>query len=209
MWGGWYHHSDLMDELQRLRLVYNSLKAKITSDLPAAEVVLFIDEKAYRNIERGNPLLNSVNNLRVAMGNSGIPFDMFMVEDAPEVLRKYKAAIFTAPRPSEEGKSAVELCKELKTPYVSVEDENIYHSTNDLRDFLVASGVHCYNADGCVVYCGNGILAIHTAKDGCTSLTLPRKYKIKPLSDTRGNEFIADRININAPKHSTFIFELS
>lgn len=209
MWGGWYHQKEMMDELRNMGLVYDNLKSKSTNNLPSPEVVLFIDEKAYRNIQRGNSLLNSVNNLRVAMGNSGIPFDMLMVEDAPKVLHKYKAAIFTAPRPSAEGKDAVKLCKELSIPHISVEDENIYHSTNDLRDFLVASGVHCYNADSCVVYCGNGILAIHTANDTNTKLTLPRKYKIKPLSDATANEFTADEININAPKHSTIIFELS
>lgn len=208
MWGGWYHDSALMDELQSFHLVYDKLKNKNTSDLPSAEVVLFIDEKAYKNIERGNPLLNSVNNLRVAMGNTGIPFDMFMVEDAPEIIHKYKVAIFTAPRPSAEGKTARKLCEELKIPYISVEDENICHTTNELRDFLVSSGVHCYNADSCVVYCGNGILAIHTINDGNTKITLPREYNIKPLSDINGIEFVADEINVNAPKHSTLIFEI-
>lgn len=209
MWGGWYHQKEIMDELRNMEIVYDNIKSKSTNNLPSAEVVLFIDEKAYRNIQRGNSLLNSVNNLRVAMGNSGIPFDMIMVEDAPKVLHKYKAAIFTAPRPSAEGKAAVKLCKELSLPHISVEDENIYHSTNDLRAFLVASGVHCYNKDSCVVYCGNGILSIHTVNDTNTKLTLPRKYKIKPLSDATENEFTADEININAPKHSTVIFELS
>lgn len=209
MWGGWYHQKDMMDELQKLHRIYTDATKKKICNLPSAEVVLFVDEKAYRNIERGNPLLNMVNHLRVKMGNSGIPFDMFMVEDAPKILHKYKAAIFTAPVPSDEGKQAVNLCKELNIPYISVDKVKVFYTTDELRDFLVSSGVHCYNADGCVVYCGNGILTIHTNSDGKVKIALPEEYKIKTLSGIDAAEFITDEITISATKHSTVMFELS
>ena len=209
MWGGWYHNEAIMNEMNLLRLIYTNLKDKNTESLPSAETVLFIDEKAYRNIERGNGLLNTVNHLRVKMGNSGIPFDMYMVEDAPKIIHKYKAVIFSAVRPTEAGLAAVELCKKQGIPYISVDKGDCFPSTDDLRETLVSYGVHCYNADACVIYCGNGILAIHTVIDREIKISLPQKYKIKPLTAVNSEAFASDEIIVNTFKHNTLIFELS
>lgn len=208
MWGGWYHHNDIMDELEKLRQIYENLQTKATENSPSAETVLFVDENAYRNIPRGNHLLNMVNHLRVKMGTSGIPFDMYMVEDAEKVIHKYKAAIFSAPVPSESGKKAIELCKELNIPYISAEDKAFY-TTDEIRDILISFGVHCYNEDGCVIYCGNSILGVHTVTDGETRITLPRKLKVKSLLGAEINECETDTITFNAPEHSTMIFEIN
>lgn len=206
MWGGWYHHEDIMDDLTKMRLIYEKAnQVDVKSDF--AEVVLFIDEKAYKNIPRGNGNLNTVNHLRVKMGTSGIPFDTYMVEDAEKILGRYKATIFTAPIPSEEGKKAIELSKKLGIPCISVADNPVFYTTDEVREMLLSFGVHCYNPDGCVVYHGNGILGIHTVTDGETKITLPRKSKVKALLGAEYEETETDEIIINVPKHSTVIFE--
>lgn len=208
MWGGWYHDKEIMNELSEMKLLYDSLKTKSSKDLPSAEVVLFIDEKAYANIPQGNHLLNTVNHYRISMSHSGIPFDMCLVEDAESVINRYKFAIFTAPRPTENGKKAMELFKKHSIPFFASTEEMPYYDTEELRKALVDSGIHCYNSDGSVLYYGNGFIGIHTISDEETKITLPKKHKIRSLFDNYDNEFEADEIIINAPKHTTKIFEI-
>jgi hypothetical protein len=81
-----------------------------------------------------------------------------MVEDAKKVLHKYKSAIFTAPLPSESGKKAIELCKELNIPYIETTTQKAFFKKNELREILISNAVHCYNAQDNVIYCGNGFL---------------------------------------------------
>ncbi len=208
MWGGWYHDEDIMNELSKMKLIYDNAETKNTDDFPKAETVLFIDEKAYTNIPRGNRLLDTVNHHRIRMSISGIPYDMCLVEDADKVIDKYKCAIFTAPRPTESGKKAIELYKKSGVPYILSTEEKPFYETDELRDFLVSSGAHCFNTQDAVFYCGNGFIGVHTVTDGETKITLPKKYKIRPLLDTKETEFISDTITFTAPKHSTRLFEL-
>ncbi len=209
MWGGWYHDKKIMAEIERIKNIAESSMSKNSADFPCSETVLFIDETAYANIARGNPLSDSVNKTRVAMGNTGIPFDICMVEDAPKVLNKYRAAIFTAPIPSECGKAAVELCKNMNLPYIQSSESKPFCDTDELRDFLVSSGVHCYNSDGCVVYAGGGYLGIHSITDGDICINLPEGYRVKPLlGATTLPEGETDKITLNIGKYGTAVFEL-
>ncbi len=209
MWGGWYHDKEIMNELSQMKQIYDNAKNKNTNDLPSAETVLFIDEKAYANIPLGNPLLNTVNHYRIKMSHSGIPFDMCLVEDAEKVINKYKCAIFTAPRPTECGKKAMELYEKLSLPFIASTEEKPFHDIDELRDFLISSGIHCYNDTEAVFYWGNGFIGIHTVNDGETKITLPKKHKIRSLLDAENLEFETDTITVTVPKHSTVIFEIT
>ena len=208
MWGGWYHDKKIMNELSEMKLIYDKSQNKNTEDLPTAEVVLFIDEKAYANIPQGNHLLNTVNHYRITMSHTGIPFDMCLVEDAKEVINKYKCAIFTAPRPTKNGKNAIELYQKHSVPFIASTEDKPYYDINELRDFMVSLGVHCYNDNADVFYCGNGFIGIHKVDDGVTKITLPKKYKIRPLLDAEKSEFEADTIIVTGPKHSTNFYEI-
>ncbi len=208
MWGGWYHDESIMNELSKMKMIYDNAETKNTDDFPKAETVLFIDEKAYTNIQRGNRLLDTVNHHRIRMSISGIPYDMCLVEDADKVLHKYKCAIFTAPIPTKSGVKAIELYDNAGVSYISLTEEKPFYETDELRDFLISSGVHCFNTQNAVLYCGNGFIGIHTTTDGETKITLPQKYKIRPLLDTKGTEFTSDTITFTTPKHSTRLFEL-
>ncbi|MBE6791082.1 MAG: hypothetical protein E7535_07860 [Ruminococcaceae bacterium] len=209
MWGGWYHDEDLMKELCALKEIYDSSLNKDTESLPSAETVLFIDERAYANLIRGSALSCAVNNIRVAMGNTGIPFDMYMVEDAKTVLPKYKAAVFSAPVPSEKGKEAAELCRGYGIPFIQVSKEELFNDAVQLRDFLVSAGVHCYNDKGNVIYSGNGFLGIHSVSDGTVNVALPNKFRITPLLGCNMPEQITDGFSLGMKKYETVLFELN
>ncbi len=208
MWGGWYKSRELMQGLREIREIAEKAKNKAPDSFPRAETVLFIDESAYRNTPAGSCLRHSVNEIRVAIGNTGIPFDTYMVEDAPEVLKLYKAAVFTAPVPSEAGKKALALCKSLDIPYIAADEGKPSYNTQQLRGLLACFGVHCYNHDGCVIYCNKGYLGIHTVCDGETRITLPRKFRLRALFGEGRDIIEADTVELNLPRHSTEGFEL-
>ena len=208
MWGGWYHDEKIMSEIADMKTIADSTKEKKCTLYPASQVVMFIDEKAYLNNPRGSDFCHSVNWVRVAMGNTGIPFDLCMVEDAEKILHKYKAAIFAAPLPSDCGKKAVDLCKQRNIPYIGTSTEKTFYKTEELRTFLVKSGVHCYNSDGCVIYCGEGFLGVHAICDGKVKITLPEKYTVRPLFGTDFSECETDEILIDMDEYDTAVFEL-
>lgn len=207
MWGGWYHNEKIMLELSEMRNIAENSKANVDA-YPSADTVVFIDEKAYFNNPRCSDCCNSVNNIRVAMGNTGIPFDLCMTEDAKKVIGKYKAAIFTTPLPSDSGKEAMRLCEKMNIPYFFPEGEKIFISTDELRQFLVSKGVHCYNSKNNVIYCGNGFIGLHTSAEGEVEIKLPEKYKVKALLGTSIEEQSTDVISLYMKKHGTALFEL-
>ncbi len=204
MWGGWFHDDDIMNELQNMKIIAESSRNKSADLFPKAETVVFIDEKAYF----GSTICHSVNIIRSNMGNTGIPFDFCMVEDAEKVIDKYKAAIFTAPVSSNTGENAKILCKSVKLPYMETSPVKPYFTGKELSEFLIASGVHCYNSDGNVIYSGNGYLGVHTVKDGNVKISLPDKYKIRPLFGTDFTSDETDYFEIYLDKHETAVFEL-
>ena len=208
MWGGWYHDKHIMSEMQRIKNIAEDAAKKVPELYPTAQTVLFIDEKAYLNNPRGSCFCHSVNIIRSVMGNTGIPFDLCMTEDAQKVLHKYKCAIFTAPLPSVSGREAVELCEKLKIPYIHPCEEKSYFTVDELREFMISHGVHCYNSDGNVVYCGGGYLAVHSVVDGEVKIKLSEPYKVKPLSGVKCPESETDFISLQMTKHNTALFEL-
>ena len=207
MWGGWYHNEAIMNELSEMKTIFDSTKEKEQGVLPSAEVVLFVDEKAYSHAHKDSPFLHTVNHHRISMSYTGIPFDTCMVEDAEIVLKHYKFAIFTTALHTESGKKALGLCDSLGVPYVTPTEEKPFYDVDELRDILVSNGIHCYNTDGNVLYCGNGYIGIHKIDNSKTTITLPQKRKIRPLLDAE-SEFYGDSITVDEPMHSTRIFEI-
>lgn len=208
MWGGWYHDDSIMADMKKMKhCAENSIKRN-PDEYPHAQTVLFIDERAYANVPRHVGFEPAVNAIRVAMGNTGIPFDLCMVEDAPKVIDRYKAAIFTAPMPSEVSEEAMNLCREKNIPFISSGKEKISFSTEELRDFLTENSIHCYNDENNVIYAGNGFVGIHSKNDGETSIKLPGKFTIIPLFGTDIQETETDTIKLSLKKHDTVIFEL-
>ena len=208
MWGGWYHDDNILSELKNMKNIAEASKEKSDEHYPSAQAVMFIDEKAYLNNPRGSHLCHCVNITRMAMGNTGIPFDLCMVEDAEKVISKYRAAIFPAPMPSESGKKALETCKSFNISCLSADTEKSSFSESELRDFLVSEDVHCYNSYRNVIYCGNGFLGIHSIKDGIAEIKLPEKYTVRPLLGTKFTECTTDTVTIDIKKHDTAVFEL-
>lgn len=208
MWGGWYHNKEIMNEIREMKNIAETAKEKDVALYPSSQVVMFIDEKAYLNNPCGSSFGHSVNITRLNMGNTGIPFDLCMVEDAENVIKKYRAAVFTAPIPSVSGKAAVDLCKNLNIPYIQTSTEKPFYNENELRSILIENGIHCYNLEGHVVYCGEGFIAVHSINCGEVKISLPAKYKVRPLLGTNTEENETDEVIIYMKEFDTAVFEL-
>ena len=61
--------------------------------------------------------------------------------------------------------------KENKIPFAQVEKGGI--SPTVLREMMTVHGIHCYCDTNDVIYCGNGMLAIHAASEGKKNIALP------------------------------------
>ena len=208
MWGGWYHSEKIMTEMEKIKTIFETLKANKTESNLKPEVAIFVDEKAYLNNPRGSEYCHSVNRIRIAMGNTGIPYDLYMVEDAKSVIKNYKIAIFPAPLPSENGENAVELCKKYRIPYLVTTKEKPWYSTDELREILVSKGVNCYNSDGNVIYFGNGFLGVHANTDGEVKIILPEFCEIKVLHGLENTNTYSNEIVLNMKQYETVLLEI-
>ena len=153
MWGGWYQDPLLMEEIVRLKKIYD--EEPIRKDKPLSpDVVFFADESGYANLYSQSPHLKGITKTRTAMGNTGVPYDSFMVEDADSILENYKAAVFVMPIPSETGKRAMELCEKMGIPYLTATADRYELTVDEVREFYKANGIHFYTEEKDVVYVG-------------------------------------------------------
>lgn len=208
MWGGWYADRLLMDEVSRMKDIYDGdLTAR--GEAPSPEVVFFADERAYANMLSKSPQLEGIPMSRTAIGNVGAPYDCYMVEDAEDILCRYKAAVFPMPIASESGMHAMELCKKMGIPYLSATAEHCALDVTEIRAFLKSSGVHLYTDGYDVVYVGNGYIALHSSVGGKKRLTLPTRYSISTVFGTDIPSQDTDVIEFNLEENSTALFALT
>ena len=97
---------------------------------------------------------------------------------------------------------------EILKSIIKASEEKPYFTTNELRELLVSSGVHCYNNKNNVVNVGGGYLGVHSVADGEINIKLPKKYKVKSLLGIDLPECETDNISFNMKKHDTAMFEL-
>ena len=65
-------------------------------------------------------------------------------------------------------------------------------------------GVHCYCDSGDVIYCGNGLLAIHAATAGEKTIRLPEVCRLKDM--TTGQIYTTDRLVLTCKEYETKLF---
>lgn len=142
------------------------------------------------------------------MGNTGVPYDSFAVEDAEAVLKCYKAAVFPMPIASEAGRRAMALCERLGIPYLAATPEHCALSAEELKTFFRKNGVHIYTEENDVVYLGNGFLALHSAVGGTKRLRLPSHETLKPVFGAEGIRPTEDGIKFFLKPNATALFSL-
>lgn len=208
MWGGWYRDRLLMKALADLKKISDADLSKDASNAISPEVVFFADERGHAYIRKRSPHVKEFKATRVAMGNTGVPYDALMVEDAEVVLKNYKAAVFPSPFASEEGKKAMALCERLGIPYLTASNTHARLKVDRIIDFYKQSGVHFYSEEKDVVYLGNGYLALHAATEGAKILHLPKALHVTPIFGTDIPAQTTDRISLSLPQYGTALFAI-
>ena len=208
MWGGWYDDPGIMKELLDMKHIYDGNLVKQKGS-PSNEVVLFADERAYAHLFSASPQLGGINVTRLQMGNTGVPYDIFMAEDAERILKNYKAAIFPMPATSDTGKRAMKLCDKMGIPYLSATAEHPSLTVAELCDFYRSCGVHFYTDENDVVYAGNGYVALHSSVGGKKRLHLPERHDVSAIFGSSLSKTATDEVEFDLEENATALFEIS
>ena len=209
MWGGWYDDPILMDELCEMKKIFDNDLISDKSDVLSADVVFFADEQGYANMMTDSPQIRSIKHTRTAMGNTGVPYDSCMVEDAELILQNYKAAVFPFPLPSDAGKHAMELCEKMGIPYLMATADHYELTVDEIRVFLKANGIHFYTEEKDVVYVGNGYIGLHSVIGGTKRLRLPRTCTVSSVFGTELSAQVTDCIEFELKENATALFTVS
>lgn len=207
MWGGWYRDPVLMEALESMRKIYTETAEGGTPVLPV-EVIVFSDECAQQYLMNDTPPSRTENLNRIMMGNTGIPHDYYLVEDAAAVVDRYRVAIFPSPVASEAGERAMALCRDRGIPYLAATMEHYTLTAEELRDFCLLNGVHAYAEAEDVVYVGNGYIALHSLTGGRKHLALPAAHRVAPVFGSDLPEQTTDLIAFDLAEKATALFRV-
>lgn len=208
MWGGWYDDPTIMKELLDMKNIYDNGLIKPCKS-PSNEVVFFADECGYARLFNSSPQLNGIHTTRLAMGNTGVPYDIFMAEDAEHILANYKAAIFPMPVASDAGRRAMRLCEKMGIPFLCASVEHCALDVDEIRAFYRASGIHFYTEGKDVVYLGNGYLGLHAATGGVKRISLPHSITVTPIFGTEVKTQTGKVIELELKEHTTALFRIT
>ncbi len=209
MWGGWYDDPILMNELTEMKKIYDNDLLSNKSDAIFPDVVFFADEQSCANMMTGSPHMGAIKFTRKAMGITGVPYDSCMVEDADSVLKRYKAAIFPFPLPSEAGKHAIALCEKMGIPYLTTTADHYELTVDEIREFYKVNGIHFYTEEKDVVYVGNGYIALHSSVGSMKKLHLPYTCTVSPIFGTKLSTQVTDVLEFELKENATALFAVS
>lgn len=205
MWGGWYSHPALMAEMESFKsIIDNDIKSNAV--YTPAEAALFVDEKMYRRLYSNQPICSVQSDTRIALGNTGIPYDSLSVSDFKECT-KYKAIVLPVPIDTEETLQLKELCQKHNIPVLQTSFENWKLSSEALRDFLKNAGVWCYCESNDIIYKGRGYICIHAASEGEKEISLEKNYKITAIYN-RFDSFTSNKIKLYMKQFETLAFKI-
>ena len=209
MWGGWYKDEMMMSELAQMKKLYEHGFCPQV-DVLSPQVVLFADEAGYANLPCHSPQMSAVSTLtRTAMGNTGVPYDTYMVEDADKILKNYKAAVFLMPIASVAGERARKLCKELGIAYIIAPEAEGGLTASQLQSFYKDNGIHFYTDNNDVVYVGNGYAALHSEHGGKKRLCLPKACAVKAVFGADYSAEKCDVIEFDLQENATALFSVT
>lgn len=204
MWGGWYSHPRYMREAARCLKLYEKISDRYGF---VPEMAVFADGELYQRQGMSHPSYKSQAYIKNSLGNSGIPYDLYLLSDFDSVINNYKAVIFPAAISSPKIETAVELCRKKGIPYIVASLDKWQFTVDELRSFAESAGVHVFCHSNDVIYVGNGILAVHSASSGEKEIKLPKKAIIKNVCSNK-KPFVSDKIVLNMKKYETIIFTL-
>lgn len=204
MWGMWYRDPGMMEDMRRFReLVVRDLADPERGS--AAECAAWIDEEAFGSVGRGEDG-GLCRDGRFALGQCGVPFDIYEIGDWELKSKNYRAAVFFAPDETPRLAAALAECEKRKIPHLVMRAGEV-PEPEAIRDLAVGAGAHCYCDSGDAVWIGRHYAGIHAASDGDKVLKLPGRRVWKPLFPA-GDAFTADRVEVKLQLGETRLWRL-
>ena len=205
MWGGWYDHPRYMAEAKRCKKLFE--KHDYTGYSAKPDIAVFVDGKIYHYQGMGNHACRSQCDIRNNLSNSGLAYDLYLLDDFAARYKDYKAIIFPTAVSSPELEKAKALCSKAGIPMLYSSLEKGFFTPEELRDFARSAKVHIFCDSDDVINFGKSLLAIHTASAGKKEIKLPKKALIKNVC-SNAKPFISNKIVLDMKKHETIIFTL-
>ena len=203
MWGGWFDSPGIMREMKLFRTIAEST-LKDPRRESVAECAAWIDETSFAQTD--SPVSSCCSGGRIAIVQSGIPFDFYLMSDFDRTVERYRAALFFLPVPTPEAERAIAVCRTKGIPVLILSPE-VPVTAEKIRDFCVRSGIHCYNPDGDAVFVSRSYLAVHAAYRGEHPVILPNVRRILPRIPA-GEAVVSDRITLFLESGDTALFQL-
>ncbi|HEX2948408.1 MAG TPA: hypothetical protein VHV83_02370 [Armatimonadota bacterium] len=190
MWGGWFDDPAMLEVFQRLQHMADEYPNR---HLPAIkpEVCVILDEElCFRDASCGR-LSEEILGNRRALGNSGIPYDIFLSDDLDRLPADYRFIWLLGAEDMHHALSHVQPGGTIlsTTPAGST----LYNHAGEalesfpgllrwtpasLRAKCRAAGVHLYSESDDVLYAGHGWVVLHAAEAGEKTLSLPCTARI-------------------------------
>ncbi len=205
MWGGWYDHPRYMSEAKRCRRLFE--KHDYMQYSVKTDIAVFVDGKLYQYQGMSHRSARSQCDIRNSLGNSGLAFDLYLLDDFKARYKDYKAIILPTAVSSPELEEAKALCKQAGIPMLCSSMEKWEFTPKELREFAKSAKAHVFCESDDVILFGNSLLAIHTASSGKKEIKLPKKALIKNVC-SNAKPFVSDKIVLDMKKHETLIFTL-
>lgn len=206
MWGGWFSCPEMMAQMASFREIVADFTA---SDKAAtrAQVVVLCDEKLPFRLGSEDPCVAIQETVRDNMGATGIPSDALILEDYEDCIH-YEGVLFAFPEDFDtpEVAKVKAFLQQHHIPFAQVTIADYAIDADGLRKYLLDMGMHCYCHTGDVIYCGNGILAIHAATAGEKTVYLPKTYHCTELYGDIACE--TDTLKITCRQFETKLFRL-
>ena len=204
MWGGWFDSPAMMKELAEFLKIEKMFMRDPVRKIPA-ECAFWLDETAfaYADPTQEHGLAKAS---RISIGQCGVPFDFYEIGDFPERGALYNANVFVVHADTPAVTAAIEACHQKGIPVMIMRPDEV-PSSDEVRNFCVKAGAHCYCATGDAVHIAPHLAAIHAASDGIKEIKLKKTYRIIPLLDS-GNEFVSDVIRMEMKIGETKLFRL-
>ena len=203
MWGGWFDSPGIMREMKLFRTIAESALKEPRRE-SVAECAAWIDETCFAQTD--SPVSACCSGGRIAIVQSGIPFDFYLMSDFDRTVERYRAALFFLPVPTPEAERAIAVCRTKGIPVLILSPE-VPVTAEKIRDFCVRSGIHCYNPDGDAVFVSRSYLAVHAAYRGEHPVILPNVRRILPRIPA-GEAVVSDRITLFLESGDTALFQL-
>lgn len=208
MWGGWYDHPLLREEMAR----YPGLAARSVQDpdrQSVSELAVFIDEKACARSgypAAGDPVRMIAYENRIPLGYAGVPYDVYDVRDFDAVHTRYKAAVFLIPWATEAMADVVDAWRASDRPFIISDSDHPDLTPAEISALCREAGCHLYAAPGDVLYASAHWVLLHAAFAGEKTVRLPGGRLVTDCIS--GERRVTDTLTFTAAEYETRLFRL-